>query len=386
MIKKVKAAVLVKPNRIIIQEFPYPKLEEGCIMVKMKMSGICGTDKHLYKGENKLYVGTEREIAAPYPIILGHENLGIIAELNKLGEKRLDYYGQELNIGDRVVMGCDINCGTCYECRHGFGYSGWCKNLKTYGVTISCKKYPHLFGGWAEYMYVTPKVHVFKVPKELSDEEAVLTELMANTYALDKAKEFFAMPNEGFACMDTVLILGVGPLGLLNVAKARILGAGDIIVIDKSEFRIKMSKKLGADYGINADKLSKKERIKIVKDLTEGRGADVVIDCIGLSDIFLEGLEMLSNGGIFIEQGAHVETGKNVTFNIHRHLLAKSARIIGMNNHPSWGYLPSMKLMKKHGKQIPFQMVVTDKYKIDEAERAIIRSTDLDTMKVVIIP
>ena len=386
MKKKVKAAVLEEPGKINIQEFPYPKLDEGCILVKMEMSGICGTDKHLYKGENKFYVGTIRETTALYPIIQGHENYGVVVELSQKGKKKIDFYGEELKVGDRVVMGCDVSCGVCYECRHGFGYPAWCRNFKTYGVTISCKNYPHLFGGWAEYMYITPDVDIYKVPDDLLPEEAVLTELIANTYALDKAKEFYAMPNEGFASMDTVLIQGVGPLGLVSTIKARILGAGNIIVFDKSEYRIEMCKKFGADYGVNVDKTSKKERIEIIKDLTKGRGPDVILDCIGIGEVFLEGLELLRNGGLFIEQGAHVEMGETVAFDPHRHLLAKSARIIGMNNHPSWGYVPSMELMLKYKKYFPFNEIVTHKYKIDDAKKAIKKSMDLDTMKVVITP
>ena len=191
------------------------------------------------------------------------------------------------------------------------------------------------------------------------------------------------MPGEGFASMDTVLIQGVGPLGLLNVVKARILGAGDIIAIDKSKFRLEMAKKFGTDYIINASETTGEERIQAVKDLTKGRGPDVIVDCIGTPEIFLEGLEMLSNGGLFIEEGAYTEIG-TIPISPHRHILAKSARIIGMANHPIWGYYPSMKLVQKYSKVFPFEKFVTHKYKIDDAEVAIKKSMDLDSMKVVI--
>jgi D-arabinose 1-dehydrogenase-like Zn-dependent alcohol dehydrogenase len=82
MSKTVRAAVLVKPGKIEIQEFPTPDLEEGAMLVKPLMCGICGTDKHGYKGESVQYAGTPREISGPYPAIPGHENVGEIVEIN----------------------------------------------------------------------------------------------------------------------------------------------------------------------------------------------------------------------------------------------------------------------------------------------------------------
>lgn len=89
MRRKVKAAVLKEPGKIDIQKFSYPKLDEGCVLVKMEMSGICGTDKHLYKGENKFYASTIRETTALYPIIQGHENYGVVFELSQKGRKKI---------------------------------------------------------------------------------------------------------------------------------------------------------------------------------------------------------------------------------------------------------------------------------------------------------
>jgi len=81
-VKGIKAAVLLGPKDIQIKEFPYPKLEEGSLLIRMEMSGVCGTDKHGYKGESIQYAGTEAEIYGPYPAIPGHENVGYIEEIN----------------------------------------------------------------------------------------------------------------------------------------------------------------------------------------------------------------------------------------------------------------------------------------------------------------
>ena len=91
----VKAAMLVEPGILEIQEFPKPELEEGAMLVKPLMCGICGTDKHCYKGESVQYAGTPREISGPYPAIPGHENVGEIVETKPpKGEKFVDFHGK----------------------------------------------------------------------------------------------------------------------------------------------------------------------------------------------------------------------------------------------------------------------------------------------------
>lgn len=135
MARKVKAAVMLGPGRIETQEFPYPKIEEGAMLMKMEMSGICGTDKHAYEGKLILYAGTEAETSIKYPFIPGHENVGVVAEISKTACKKLEWSGQELKEGDRVTMCCDLVCGNCWYCRNIHGYP-WCKEVKTYGLSF----------------------------------------------------------------------------------------------------------------------------------------------------------------------------------------------------------------------------------------------------------
>lgn len=97
------SAVLVEPRRYEIQELPIPELEEGSLLVKMEMSGICGTNKHTYLGETKQYSGTEAEMETPFPIVQGHENVGIIARITPSAVWNMEYYGEKLSEGDRIV-------------------------------------------------------------------------------------------------------------------------------------------------------------------------------------------------------------------------------------------------------------------------------------------
>ncbi len=384
MERNVKAAVMVEPGRIEIQEFPYPEMEKGAMIVKMEMSGVCGTDKHTFDGRAKQYAGTSAETDTPFPIVPGHENVGIIEEITKEAAEGIEFYGAKLKVGDRITMCPDIVCGKCWYCRNTFGYP-WCENIRAYGNAFTSIDAPHLFGGWSEYMYIRPDTFIYKVPDGISPDVAVLAELFTVSCAVDEAKSVYDASSKGFGVSNTVVVQGVGPMGLSCAIKARILGAGDIIVIDKSPFRLNMALECGSDFALNVDETTKEERIAFVKEKTGGRGADLVVESCGIPQAFTEGLDMLRKCGTHIEAGNFVDTGET-TININRHITAKNVRMIGVTNHPFTGYGGTLKIFEKYGDRFPFEKIVTHRYKIDEAEKGLKKSTELDTMKVVIEP
>ena len=154
--------------------------------------------------------------------------------------------------------------------------------MTDYGNNLSAKNAPHLFGGWPQYMYIVPGSFLVKVPDDLPSEIAVLIEIFAISVGLDPAKQMSVFPSELFRFDDTVVVLGVGPLGICFLMKARMLGAGTIVAVDLSGYRLNFAKRLGADHAINAAATSESERLQIIKDLTHGRGADVVMECAGV--------------------------------------------------------------------------------------------------------
>ena len=127
MTHSVRAAVLTAPGRYEVQEFPKPELADGALLMQVEMSGICGTDKRTYAGETKQYAGTPAETDTPFPIIQGHENVGIIAEITPQAAERIEFYGRTLKVGDRITHCPDLVCGQCYTCKHVMGYV-WCDN------------------------------------------------------------------------------------------------------------------------------------------------------------------------------------------------------------------------------------------------------------------
>jgi L-iditol 2-dehydrogenase len=375
----VLAATLVKPGQYEIKEYPLPEPAAGCVLVKMELSGICGTDKHTFQGYTTQYGGRKLE----FPIIQGHENVGTVAAIGGNGNYS-DFEGIPLRVGDRVVVGANVCCGECYYCRHDFPYY-CCENMTDYGNNLSAKNPPHLFGGWSQYMYIVPGSFLVKVPDELPSEVAVLTEIFAVSVGLDRAKQMSAFPNESFRFDDTVVVLGVGPLGMCFLMKARMLGAGTIIAVDLSDYRLNFAKRLGADHVMNVAKHSKQERLQIVKDLTNGRGADMVIECAGVPQAVPEALEMLRIGGLLVEAGNFSDLGE-VSFSPHRHLCAKNARILGVGGEEPAAYGPSMRQMARYMKKYPLQEFVTHRFGLRDVEAAMRKSIEPGSMKVVLQP
>jgi threonine dehydrogenase-like Zn-dependent dehydrogenase len=375
----VLAATLVKPGKYEIREYPLPEPAAGCVLIRMEMSGICGTDKHTFQGYTTQYGGRALE----FPIIQGHENVGTIAAIGGNG-KYADFEGVALREGDRVVVGANVACGECYYCRHDFPYY-CCEKMTDYGNNLSAKNPPYIFGGWSQYLYVVPGSFLVKVPDDLPSEVAVLTEIFAVSVGLDRAKQMSSFPNESFRFDDTVVVLGVGPLGMCFLMKARMLGAGTIIAVDKSEYRLNFAKRLGADFAVNVGTMSKEERLQMVKDLTHGRGADMVIECAGVPPAVPEALDMLRVGGLLVEAGNFSDLGE-VPISPHRHICAKNARILGVGGEEPAAYGPSMRQMARYMKNYPLREFVTHRYGLRDVDAAMKKSVEAESMKVVLEP
>ena len=375
----VLAATLVRPGQYEIREYPLPEPAPGCVLVRMEMSGICGTDKHTFQGYTTQYGDRKLE----FPIIQGHENVGTIAAIGGNG-KFADFEGIPLRVGDRVVVGANVSCGQCYYCTHDFPYY-CCENTTDYGNNLSAKNPPHLFGGWSQYIYVVPGSFLVKVPDDLPPEIAVLTEIFAVTVGLDRAKQMSVFPSESFCFDDTVVVLGVGPLGMCFLMKARMLGAGTIIAVDKSEYRLNFAMRMGGDFTVNAGTTSKADRLQLIRDMTHGRGADVAIECAGVPEAVPEALEMLRVGGLLVEAGNFSDLGE-ISLSPHRHICAKNARIIGVGGEEPAAYGPGMRQMARYMKNYPLREFVTHRFGLRDVDAAMQKSMEAEVMKVVLEP
>lgn len=384
MAEMVKAAVLVKPGQMEIREFPKPEVKKGAALCRVIAAGVCGTDKHSYNGESVQYKGTRNEIDLPFPIIQGHEIVMEIEEIDEEGARSLEFDGQYLKPGDRVTLCPDVVCGTCYFCKNFPNYP-WCDHLQfSYGNMRSCNDGNHLYGGFAEYVYIEPGTRLYKVPDELPDDMAVLTEIMCVAYTLDKAKEFNSFSLEGFSFGDSMVVQGVGPLGLMHIIKARMMGMGKIIATDVSDYKLDLARKFGADVTLNVNKTTEEERIERVMQETRGFGADIAVECVGRPHVVPEGLKMLRKAGMYLEPGNFVDCG-GVNLNIHE-ICAKNLRIIGMTNHTHTAYRQCMEMMLRYKDLFPWKEFISHVMPLKDAEKAVQTSMTDESMKVLIKP
>ena len=377
----IRAAVVHAPGRFAVEGFPEPDPGPGAVLLRMHFSGICGTDKHTWRGESLQYAGTDHERQAAYPLICGHENVGVIEAIGP-GEPPVDADGRALAIGDRVVPAPNLTCGRCRFCL-GQGYPYYlCTALEDYGNSLTCSAPPHLFGGWSELMYLLPGTRLFRVPEALPSELAALTELLAVTNGLDRAR---ALPGTGFGFGDTVLVLGVGPLGLMHLAKAELLGAGALIAVDVMAERLEHARAFGADLLLDASTTTVQERLERVRAATGGLGADVVCSCSGQATSLIEALDLVRPGGTVIEAGAFVDMGP-VPINPNSQVCIKGVTILGVGGETLDQYQPALEMMTRHQDRLPFDRAITHRVPLEGVGDALELAQTGAAMKVLVAP
>jgi L-iditol 2-dehydrogenase len=376
----VRAAVTEMPGVIAVREFPMPDPGPGAVVMKVRYSGICGTDKHTFRGESKQYAGTAHEKDITYPLICGHENVGTVAALGGLV---FDSEGQALRIGDRIVPAANVTCGVCHFCRNDYPYY-LCETMEDYGNSLHCGPSPHLFGGWSEYMYLLPGTKLFRVPDDLPDEIAVLTEIMSVTHGVEAALALIGQMG-GARFGGSFAVVGTGPLGMCHLIKARLLGAGKIIATDLHPSRLELAEAFGASLTLCVNNTDQAERIARVRDATAGRGADIVLSCSGIPGAFTEALRMVRVGGVVVEAGAFVDMGA-VQLNPNSDICTRNVSIIGIGGETATSYISSMRLMAANLDRLPFDRFVTHRLPLSRAQEGVELAQTDTAMKVVIAP
>ena len=370
----VKSVVLEAKGKLSLKSFPYPEVKKDSAIIRMEYSGICGTDKHSFEG----FFHQKGGRPIPLPVIQGHENVGIIEEING---KILDHDGNKLHVGDRVVPAPNISCGDCFACRNNRPYY-YCECKLDYGNNIGAGKPPHIFGGWSEYMYILPGSHLFKYPDTLDPKFGTFIEPLSVTGCLDKARQW-SSEWEPFRSGDTVVILGTGPIGLFHLIKANLMGAGKIYSVDPYKFRTSLAKEFGATEVITSDD---REEIKDnIKRLTNNIGADLVVDCSGVSEGFTIALELIREGGMVLEVGIF-SNSHDIPINPHSHILEKSARVIGIGGDDISQYYPSIKLLERNIDKMPWEKIISHQFNIDNVHEAMDIAMSDQSMKVLLNP
>ncbi|MEO7372146.1 MAG: zinc-binding dehydrogenase [Ilumatobacteraceae bacterium] len=375
-----QAAVMEAPGRIALREFDVPDPEPGVVVIAMHLSGICGTDKHTFRGESKQYAGTAHERDLEYPLICGHENVGTVVAT---GGPAYDTNGVELQEGDRVVPGANVPCGSCYYCLNSYPYY-FCQHLEDYGNSLNVGRYPSLFGGWSQYMYLLPRTPIFRVPDNLPDEVAVITEVMAVTHGVDKAIAVLGLQG-GSRSGFSVAVLGTGPLGLCHLVKSRMLGAGMVIATDVLPGRLQFADRFGVDLALDASATDAGQRTDAILDATHGRGVDIVLDCSGVPSTFNEALRAVRTGGVIVEAGAFVDMGP-VQINPNSDICTRNVAVLGIGGELATEYEPSMRLMAANLDRYPLTSITTHILPMDRAHEAVMLAQSGEAMQVAVDP
>lgn len=371
----VKAAVFKGVHSMEVREYPKPKPGPNDAVAKMEVCGVCGTDPHIYEGH----------LGVPTPVILGHEVSVILEEMGPNYPRR-DAFGEPLKEGDRVTIVPAYACGSCDVCKVQPQRNNLCANGQVYGVTLPCDKAPHLFGGYAEYMYLYPEPWIYKCPKGMSPEVLSLADPLAVGLRGLEAAYAPGLPwaGEGFGLGKTVLIQGLGTIGILTAAAAKEAGAGKVIGIESVDLRIKVAKKFGVDEVVDMKEYPTPEaRKQRVMELTGGKGADVVIELAGVPVAFKEAIELTRRGGKLIELGHFTNVGEIA---INPHLVTfREIEIMGI-----WAYPPAVlgtaiKVMERSMDKYPYHELVTNRYPVEKAEQALIDARDKNCIKAVIL-
>ena len=365
---QVRAAVLEAFEKPLeIREYPDPgEPGAGEALIAVEISGICGTDVHLWLGQ----------LAIPLPNIMGHESAGRIERLGN-GLTR-DWRGEELRVGDRVTWASSISCGECFYCRVKRQPTR-CLTRKAYGISYCASDAPHLRGGYAEKILLRAGSAIFRIPESVPS-EALIGAGCALTTAIHASER---APLEWG---DSVVVQGTGPVGLAAIAVARAAGAGKIVAIGGPPHRLELARGFGAEACIDIAEVPDVEaRRKAVHEALGPYGADQVIECVGYPAAVNEGILLCRDGGQFVVLGQYADAG-NISFNPHT-ITRKQLRVIG-----SWGFEPrhvdrAIRLLERDGElRERFAAGITHRFPLAQADDALQMARSLAGGETVILP
>jgi L-iditol 2-dehydrogenase len=262
---KMKAALYYGPGDLRYEETEIPEISSGDILVKVNVALTCGTDLKTLRGGRPV-------VAEKFPTVLGHEFAGVV---EKVGNRVTKF-----KRGMRVVAANSAPCNECFFCRRG--RQNLCEHLHE----------NHITGAYAEYVRVPEQIvrqNTYEIPENFSFKDAALLEPLACVvHGVNVA---------GISLDDTIAIIGSGPIGLLLLQLAKRSGSCKAIVTDLSQKRLEIAKTLGADFTINGDT---EVQVARVRELTGGRGADVVIEAVGQVKTWEASIDMCRKAGTIV--------------------------------------------------------------------------------------
>ena len=334
-----------EPGAVEVREAPMPEPGPEEILVKVGAAAVCGSDVHAY------HYSRGFEYIKP-PFILGHEFAGrIVARGDRV---------QGFELGDRVVSEAVHYCGHCLLCR--LGRTNICENFRIIGL--------HFDGGLAEYVKLDAR-YAHKIPDAIDDRNGALVE--PTTVAVHAV-----YANADFGPKDVVLVSGCGPIGLLVAQAARTRGTDRIIVtgldVDE-ELRLSAARKLG----FRAVNVQHESLSEVVREMTDGHGADVAFECSGSTRAFSEDIELLRKGGRLVIIGYPSQNVEIFATPIIRREITLQGNISGLWQH----FEMAIELMARGRIETKF---LIKEFALDDAVAALDAASGQGILKAVVVP
>jgi 2-desacetyl-2-hydroxyethyl bacteriochlorophyllide A dehydrogenase len=295
-----KGMVLKAPRELAREDVPRPAAGLGEILIRVTHSGVCGTDLKIYQGA----------IPVQYPRIMGHEMIGEVVE-----------GGDSFRPGDRVIVDPQLFCGECFHCR--IGETHLCPKGMLLGRDIN--------GGFADYVSA-PASHIFRLPDSVDSRTAPLIQVLTTC--------LHSQSLINISRGESAVVLGLGVTGQLHLQLAKARGAKPVIGITRSAAKRELAQQLGADMTFPGGE----EAIREVRDATDGRGADVVIETTGMLPVVADAIHMARSGGRILLFGILTATEGALPF---YDLYFKELTVIGGRVAKSEDYPSSIEMVRR---------------------------------------
>jgi len=362
---RILAAVMPAPRRPIeIREFPRPDLPPGAALMRTARSEVCGTDVHLWHG---------RLAGVPYPIIPGHVSAGVLEAIRGPLEG-LD--GSPLREGDRAVF-FDVHrtCGRCRACTVHHTPTR-CAARRVYGITDSAAD--GLYGGWSQYIYLEPAVGIARLPDSVSFDDYIGggCGLLTAVHILERAA---LRPRE------SVLVQGVGAVGLSAIALSRLAGASSVFAIGDPASRLVLAREMGANDVFELGATTAADRLAAIRDRTHGEGVDVAIEAAGSARAIEEGVTLVRDGGRYIVAGHYTDVGSS-TINAHQHINRKHLEIRGCWGSEAGHFLRALRLLDRYAASVPWRAIGTRTYPLASLDEALADAEAMTITKALVDP
>lgn len=343
-----KCAIFKGPYEFEIVERNIPRPEVGHVLIKIMASGICGSDLRPYAGED-----IERRQPG---IIMGHEAAGVVEEV-----------GQSVTAwkkGDRAAINPQIYCGKCTYCNTG-AYN-LCSNM----LLIGSSKRKFLDGAMCQYLCISEK-QLLPLPDNVGYNEGSMLDPIGNAFRVVRCG--------GVSVGDTVAVMGCGTIGLITLQTARLAGAAKVIAVSRSGYKLGLAREMGADVCINSRVEADAEAQ--IKELTNGLGADVIIDAAGFPETYGLAVKSCKKRGTIVALGY---IGTHISFPLTE-LIFKEIRCIGSTGFAEESGMALGYLSKG---MIKVDKIITDTFPIEDIKKGFDKLTDPkeNAIKVIINP